>query len=572
MRFYGTLSTAAAALVAAAAFASAGVYDDVAAWWHLDWADSGAASAGQIRDQRTWGGSGAHVATGIQGSPAWTTTVAPAGGPAGGQTYGERSLSFTPVAGAPDGFNVSGLQIGGDATVVSRFRFDGYVDPGGQPTAQIHWNGFNWSANQGWLWRLVGANQNPHLYIGNGSSQVQSPISINTGSWYDMAVVLDENGANDTLTFYAWEQGGNIQTSSHTGSLFSGAVDTSGTKVGWESLGGNAEKAFNGDMEHHAVWSRALSEADIHEAFGDPGPLWSIGIDNASNDDMRLESQVDADYAIGEPWHEMRRAVTSTVDTANVQFDLSAAQDAPLADLPYMFHLDVHGTAGGNPVDLSVRVNGTNFGTRTVTPGTDHLWFVPAGTLTAGANNLSIQYESGAAYASWDWMELGGAWQVGFDNNSQSEFSQEGTVPDDFYVTDPNWKHLERALTAGQPDTNLHFFLSDELVNNLPEGMAYLYTTEVISQNPSSGNPFDVLLNGGLLGSFPALANNTTISLGLPFSLLQAGENILTLQYQGTSGWTQFDYHRLELMPEPGTLSLLALGGLALVRRRRRRR
>jgi hypothetical protein len=87
------------------------------------------------------------------------------------------------------------------------------------------------------------------------------------------------------------------------------------------------------------------------------------------------------------------------------------------------------------------------------------------------------------------------------------------------------------------------------------------YTTEVISQNPGSGNPFRIEVNGNLLASIPASSDNTRLQLGIPWWMLLPGENILSLFGPNilAGSYTQFDYHRLELLPEPTTLGLLAL-------------
>ncbi|NQT51846.1 PEP-CTERM sorting domain-containing protein, partial [bacterium] len=130
---------------------------------------------------------------------------------------------------------------------------------------------------------------------------------------------------------------------------------------------------------------------------------------------------------------------------------------------------------------------------------------------------------------------------------------------------------LERALTPTDPDINLHFFLSDALAGQPFDGMTYYYTTEVISQG-GGPHPFDVLLNGALVAHIAASLDHTVISLGLPWALVQGGENILTLRYTDSVGNIQFDYHNLQMLPEPTTMTLLGLGGLALLRRRRKER
>ena len=559
-------------LVLALSGASGGVYDDVTAWWHLDdYGSSGpVGSADEIRDQRTWGAVGSYKATSLMGTPEWTA-VAPTQGPGGGQVLGGRGMEFTPavsggVVTAPDGYLVSNLTLSGDATLVTRFRWDGIADAG-QPIGWLYNNAHG--ANAGWLFGLNGANGEPRAYR-YPQNNAQVGWTTQTDTWYDMAVTFESTGASSAnVTFYRWEEGGAFQQSAPIAVNWDLGLTGSGTLVGSEAVsGGNARKAFDGTVENLAVWNRALSAADIHEAFGYSDATWSIGIDNGSNDDLRLEGQTDADYTVGEPWHEMRRAVSTGATDANVHFTLSADE----ANLAHVFHLDVHGTGGGSPLDLDVQVNGQSLGIRTVAGTSDQVYLVPASILSSGGNTLTLQRVGGtAAYVSWDWMELGGAWQVGYDDDGHAEFSHEGAAPDDFYVTDPNWLHLERAIIPTDPDINLHFFLSDELAQPQFPGMTYYYTTEILSQGGGT-HPFDILLNGVGVANILASPDGTVVQVGLPWSLLQAGENVITLSYIDSTGNIVFDYHRMEIMPEPTTMTLLGLGGLALLRRRRRKR
>ncbi|NQT51847.1 PEP-CTERM sorting domain-containing protein [bacterium] len=553
--------------------ATAGVYDDVTAWWHLDRADSGTPGATDVEDQRFWGTAGSYDSTSVHGTPTWTTAV-PAQGPGGGPVYGQRGMEFSPTGASPnvtmDGYRVSNLTLTGDATLLFRANWDGIV--AGQSWAWIYNNAHTFQG--GWLLGL-NATGNPAAFR-VGSASTSPGWTTTPGTWYDMAVTMESTSPTSAdVTFYRWADGGTFQKSSTNSVNWNLSSVGAGTIIGAETTGtgGNAAKAFDGTMENMAVWNRALSEADIHEAFGGSGALWSIGIDNGSFDDMRHEGQVDATYTIGEPWHEMRRAVTTGTTTANVHFtppdgpDGDTDPDAYFSALPYVFHLNVHGGTGG---EINVSLNGKSLGTKATSSGADLFWLVPAGSVIAGANTLSIQ-NTGSATVSWDWMELGGAWQVGYDDNSHAEFSHEGAAPDDFYVTDPNWQHLERAIIPTDPDINLHFFLSDELAQPQFPGMTYYYTTEILSQGGGT-HPFDILLNGVGVRNVLASPNGTVVQVGLPWSLLQAGENVITLSYIDSAGNIVFDYHNLQMLPEPTTMTLLGIGGLALLRRRRRRK
>ncbi|HPP52929.1 MAG TPA: hypothetical protein PK777_08275, partial [Thermoguttaceae bacterium] len=533
--------------------AQASIYDTVTAWWHFDYADSGTITdPNQVRGARDWYTPGGYKATGIQGTPEWT--IQSVAGPAGGQNYGGRSILFTPTVDAggnvtPDWVDISNLSLVGSATLVTRFRFDGYASD--VVNSWIYKNAFqygdpNQAGNGGWLYGIGTEKKNLYLLFGNVS--FFSSLTVETGNWYDAAVVLTDSGTNDSVEFYLWGEDGALQYQNIITSSITTNTGPAGTRIGAEDAEGNAKKAFRGAINHLAVWNRALSTAEVQEAFGYPGPLWQIGLDNNANVDFNHESVGDS-YTIGQPWGNVPRAITS-YGKNKVDFNFTA--NALQAALPYVFHLDMDGQSGN--IGFSVLVNGQKLGTFTANSNTDYLVYVPAGLLRTGANTVTLQYENGTGYTCWDWMEFGGSWQVGYDDNSLAEFVDESEAPDDFYVWDPNWKHLERAVSSPDREVNLHFTLSDELAD-----FAYLYTTKIFRQDDTGSHPIDILINGQLLASLPAQADGTYINLFILPDQLRVGDNYLTLRYQDTaSGWVTFDFHRLSVfVPEPASVGLL---------------
>lgn len=546
----------------------AGVYDDVAAWWHFDYdANSdGLAQAGEIRDQRDWGtvstpgGSGHHasVTHGLLGSPAWTNAAV---SPAGGDLYGRMSMYFNPTnngegACYPDTFQVDNFLLSGSATIVTRFRWDGLVSD--EPNAWIYNNGLGWNEQIGWMFGIRGDN-GTHLGLWIG----QTPFyfwgdTIITGKWYEAAAVLTDNGDNDTVEFFLWPEGGTLEYQKQdTSAILGPASANTGTIIGAEAAasgfeGGNAFKTFKGAVNHIAVWNRALSYSEVVEAFGKPQPLFEIGLNNNSGNDLGLESEVGQYYTAGDPWCKMRRAVTAETKDATIQIPLSSIQ----ASLNCVFHVKT--LTYGQGAGLSLIVNSTTNETKSATAGKDLYWYIPASQLITGSNSFTLHYTGGdAVYVVFDWLEIGGAWQVGYDDYSQGEFSNEGEKPDDFYVGDPNWLNLERAAVLGS-DSNIvvHFSLSSELASKF----TYTYTTRVIQQGgPNQVNqfPFSISINGQQNISYPAKADNTLITIPIDRTVIKGGDNTINLMYngpltwEGGGGWMQFDFHRLTVKEYP---------------------
>lgn len=558
--------------------AHAGVYDDCAAWWHFDYAPNytlattNVARVNEIRDQRDWGtaatkgstGKHASAVYGPIGGPEWTNC--PVVCPAGGQKYGDYSLLFHPATNGlgqvlPDAVTVSNLRLTNSATIVTRFLWNGFTYSSSYP-GWIYNNALDWTAKSGWMFGMVGG---PRLGLLIGQTTLSlDTYTVATSKWYDAAAVITDNGNDDTVELFIWPQDGTLQYKKYLTNVVLTALDKMQV-IGGEpytstygyATNSNNGKSFCGLLNHLAVWNRALSYAEVMQAFGSPQPLFQIGLNNNSLTDLRPESEADLNYIPGNPWNTMRRAVNNT--TTNCDATLRISLTNYQAKLNYAVHLKTL-TDSGTSADLSLIVNNTTNATQKASNGKDLYWYVPFGQLTSGTNSLTFHYENGTcSYVGFDWLEVGGAWQIGYDNGSTAEFIAESSAGDHFYVTDPNWQHVERAIAFGDTNTVLHFFLSDELAQKY----YYTYTTRIIGQGPSSltNYAFSVEINGEYTQSFPAQANNTYISVPFDRSHNKPGENTINVMYNGPKtaaeggGYLQFDFHRLSLSEAPkGTL------------------
>ncbi len=192
------------ALVASPARAE--VYDDVAAWWHFDYdisSDNLVTGISEILDQRLWGwAGGGYDATSIHGDLEWTGAAGDR--PAGGQEYGGQSLYFTPQTqvdanfntnAIPDAFKVSDLSVTGSVSLVARFRWDGHTATN---STWMYNNAFWYSEEKGFL---LGMNSVGDLSLLYGQAFFNSGLRVETNTWYDMALVLTDDGTNDKVEF-----------------------------------------------------------------------------------------------------------------------------------------------------------------------------------------------------------------------------------------------------------------------------------------------------------------------------------------------------------------------------------
>ena len=567
-------------LAAAPASLSAGVYDDCKAWYHFDYATnytvgaSNIVTVNEIRDQRSWGsasvkGPGGYHATSITGplgGPQWTNApVAPSGNYAGGGKYGNLSVRFEPLTNGlgqtyPPAIQVSNLQLPGSSTIITRFLWDGFAYSAGYPGWILN-NNLDWTNKRGWMFGVRGdSGTRLGMYVGQTAFYLDT-YTIVTGRWYDAAAVLTDNGPSntDTVELYLWpnEPAGKLYYKKFTTSAVTNSIPTTGAVIGSEpyqtsystATNSNSGKSFKGMINHLAVWNRALSYAEVTEAFGYPHSRFQIGLNNNSLYDLGPETETDEVYAPDEPWHTMRRAVTAINPLATLKIPFTN----DLSKLNYAFHVKTL-TDADQTASLELIVNNVTNLAQNAGPGKDLYWFVTTNMLVKGTNTVSLRYVAGpSTFIGFDWLELAGSWQIGAENGGTGDFSQEsGNLSAHFYVTESNWTNVYRAVTFATTNAFVHFTLSPEL----KQKYLFTYTTRIIGQGGFTATnryPFSININNRLMKNYPAVTNGTYIKIPLDREHLVAGENVVQLMYNGSlvfnpnGGWLQFDFHRLNM-------------------------
>ena len=456
--------------------AHAGVYDDCKAWYHFDYAtnytpgEANIIATNEIRDQRSWGsasvkGPGGYHATGLTGplgGPQWTNApVMPFGNSAGGGKYGNLSARFEPLTNGlgqiyPPAVQISNLQLPGSSTIITRFLWDGFTYSASYP-GWIFNNNLDWGSSpekaRGWMFGVRGDGGNRlGMYVGQTPFYLDT-YTVVTGKWYDAAAVLTDNGpgTNDTVELYIWpnEPAGKLYYRKFITWAVTNSTPTTGAIIGSEpyqsgysyATNSNSGKSFKGLINHLAVWNRALSYSEVTEAFGYPHSRFQIGLNNNSLYDLGPETETDEEYEPNDPWHTMRRAVTPSAPLATLKLVLTNDQ----AKLNYSFHVKTL-TDSNQSGSLQLIVNSVTNLPQEAGPGKDLFWFVTTNMLVKGVNTFTLKYVSGpTSFIGFDWLEFAGSWQIGFENYSTGEFSQEGNnLSPHFYVTEPTWTNVDR--------------------------------------------------------------------------------------------------------------------------------
>lgn len=562
--------------------ASAGVFDDVTTWWHFDYDanQDGIVQPNEVRDQVAWG----TVAAPSPDGAVCTSTFGPTGGvrwvassiaaPCGGLKYGNMNLELTPLTNAAANIYSAGIQFAGynkierSCTLVTRFYWKDYIaNSGTDKTAWLFCNNQNWDAYRGWLFGIREGRLN--FYTRDTGHISMSNFTFQPNLWHDAALVLTDNGVTgDTVEFYVWPHGGKLEYQKFTldKDIIREVPLAAGVIIGGEVIsagysGGNERKSFKGVINHIALWNRVLNQREILEAFSNSRLPLALGIDNNSAAEFGPEPLSSGSLVADAPWHTFD-SIVSKSKPVEIAFNLDTWQ----AGLNQQLVADVLTTSAGG-ARIGASVNGTPLPAQAAASGRMLRWNVAGSLLKSGGNTIRLTAEGGsAAFASMDYIHLGGSWQIGLNNGNNSDFSDESLVKADafyhFELPSGHWRNVARAVTFSKTNVTARFWVPEEFVGRGD----YIYTVKVIQQGGNQPpHPFIIRLNNGQIYANPVgVPDNTEVSVPVSATSLVAGYNEIKFQYdlandEGPGGWLQFDFHRFEIQPYvvPGTLILI---------------
>lgn len=472
-------------------------------------------------------------------------------------------------------------------TFVIRFRRDAPLHNKWNSISGLLQGGFSWTdgGDCGFSLVLAGSADSPtrkfRLYAGNtGTDDCDSyrefPRSIvSTGipenRWVDCALTVE--GGTNVWVGYSWdssssdavhsnrwvrwwrpalENGAGIAANRRSFVFGGENANAAVTYTNTFSGNNNDLKVLRGALHQFAFWTNALTKAEVCEAFGAPQPLaFGVGMEGAAaNVFRRSVSRVSSDGA----WEELDTTLTADSPECAVDFFYGRDYDANVSQI-----LRIMPAASSGDGVVDVAVNGrTAVRHLALRPGRVAHAFVEAAAFKAGSNVVAVtRTDKGAAALVLDRIELGGGWQRGTASKENGGMSHEGFSTNVVDLADGNMDHFKRGYVANDK-RNAYTYVPFRV----PADVAGRYDGEVdfhfvYMPEEAKPFPFEVLLNGEALETYPAVEIAKIYTIHVPAERLSAGDNLFTFHATGTKSWANGGLWRFQfLKPKSATLLL----------------
>ena len=468
-------------------------------------------------------------------------------------------------------------ELNGDYSVFVRFRPDTAILALETMHNWLVRIGMDWGNNRGLLLGLTGKDPNArHLIIYAGQQQWildkdETRFPVGPDSWYEILLTV-QNGRTLTVftcrngwTFksYSWtlsEENLNTAAFARSSALEFGTESDSGGNSTYTIGGsqpGNEWKAFRGSINQAAAWNRALTPAEARAVFAYPrAAVMRLGIENGQSSEFENTAPAGAPVCADACLWTNAAPTLAAGGSYDIHFTLSEAD----ATCPQILRLVTLPSplSGSGCVQVSVNGHAVKSGALLKPDAEQHV-FVAADCFVQGDNVLTLtRSDAGADVVAFDALELTGSWRIGVGNGTE-QFSQEGTVPADFYVTDGTWKHMTRAVSPSYWDKDairIHF--------TVPRGFAerYDYRYDFVVAAGKTDMLFKITLNDTEIYRTPPnriqWLHNTLPYIRIPRGVLKDGEDnviaIRSLEGVPSGTWESFCRHRLCVREREGIL------------------
>lgn len=381
--------------------------------------------------------------------------------------------------------------------------------------------------------------------------------------WFDVAYVMD--AAAKKATVHAIYEGSafRVQDIAYPQTY----LDWTGGSPAVNLFVANTNTGPNAAVHQFAVWERALSAAEVKEAFSWPAPAekMQIGYRNGSADefaslsDLTHVSAADPLSAFPHALDADRPEITTTFEMDAVPIDLAETKEglgaryAARAQAVICRFAEDSGTGV-----IECLSGGVSLGCGLARPGRFTGFVVPA-ALVSDTTPLTLRWKSGGAIKlDTVFVPKDADWQIGYRNNSCFDDGFAAGYMRDYRVGD-SWGKFTRCLTGSGNGNWTNLVLTCSLPE---EAVRFRYKVEVrwvhmvSGQNPKNG----IRVNGALKALDTVTGVWTTTTAVVTPKDLKAGENTIEL-FRGTDigsiagDYDQIDYVRFEpigYMPESG--------------------
>ena len=349
--------------------------------------------------------------------------------------------------------------------------------------------------------------------------EIKGGVYIHTNVWSDVVTVMD----GSSVVFYAITNGGSFQVSRQEVDP-SAAVYTDFYLGNWQKTAtGTANngyiRSFRGRISQVALWNRELSEREVRSALAFPAiDVFRVGVENGSSGEFGKDT-IGADNVNVDVWSAAPSAISGG---KTVSYAFNA--DALAASLPQALRLTAQPDSESGA--LGVAVNGVKMPDLNVTPGLTTSVLVPANTLVAGENIVSLSNGTDGSVLI-DALALGGSVQIGNSDDSHEEFVHIDSMYSFADISGywNEWKNVSRSL---KPEW------TNEIRVTVSEYAArrhkWLFEADLRSRGtPVSDVDYGVtlLVNGKNMGRyfFDKGKRDKVFGAEIPAGMLHSGEN-----------------------------------------------
>ncbi len=415
------------------------------------------------------------------------------------------------------------------------------------------------------------------IYYG-GTSWSPANTRVNLNNWNDLILSCEghkirlllsrdlyidgfENNYNNSSisiwpTFYqekTVDESYNLRPYGTTANLRIGAEATASTRQEYKSpasSNGNQWKAFRGAIQTIALWTNALTEAQMREAAAWPRmDKWRLGIEDGKANEFAAAAESAVVDVEGDIWAvpplEAGKSVT-------VRFPLDASGDAKMNQF-----VRIKGIENATPAVLKVAVNGTICeGTKTVQAGRFTRWFVPAELLKANATNevTITRADSGSTPFRMDVVAFGGSVQYCEDNGNTHENHGEGRYQNTQYydLIGGNWFEGNRAIFGGRGNSTTTY--TNQLVRfSLPEDVQGLNLDYRLTLRTAGNHRIDVFFNDTQLADGVVADRAGGLSYDISADLFKTVNevNVVNVSDWANGAYIGIDFIRLSVQKPP---------------------